>query len=291
MNFTDLNGHLLPDINHKINNIDETLEIIKKIDNIGVETIVESPNSSFAENYSASKIEEKIDEITSLLTDLGINNTTLLVGMENNLVKELPDLISEKIAVTINYTKFITIKFPFWGLPKNFGDTLRLINFMGFTPILLNVENNDYFQKNPTKINELIQENCLIQLSSSSFLSTSPIKVKDFSQFIISENFVHLVSGFVNYEASKIEQNLNETTDFIENISGKKTVESLMSINPRRIAFGNEPNIEIEEIRPSKFKLFFSHSFKKIPSALEFFYWKFLTVKKILKRLLNNNKF
>ena len=137
MNFTDLNGHLLPDINHKINNIDETLEIIKKIANIGVETIVETPNRSFSENYSVSKIEKTIDEITSLLTDLGINNTTLLVGMENNFDKELPTMISEKIAVTINYTKFITIKFPFWGLPNNFGDTLRLINFMGFMALPL----------------------------------------------------------------------------------------------------------------------------------------------------------
>ena len=64
MNFTDLNGHLLPDINHKINNIDETLEIIKKIDNIGVETIVESPNSSFAErpetrNTNLARSEER----------------------------------------------------------------------------------------------------------------------------------------------------------------------------------------------------------------------------------------
>ena len=288
MNFTDINGHLLPEINHKINNIDETLEVIKKINNIGVETIVETPNSSFVENCSASKIEEKIDEITSLLTDLGINNTTLLVGMENNFVKELPNLISEKSAVTINYTKFITIKFPFWGLPNNFGDTLRLINFMGFTPILLNVENNNYFQKNPNQLNELIQENCLIQLSSSSLLSTSPIKVRDFSQFIISKKNVHLVSGFVNYEASTIEQNLKETTDFIENISGEKTVESLMSINPKLIAFGNEPNIEIEEIRPSKFKMFISYSFKKLPTVLEFFHWKLLTIKKNLKRLIKS---
>jgi protein-tyrosine phosphatase len=291
MNFTDLNGHLLPEINHKITNIDETLEVIKKINNIGVETIVETPNSSFVENYSASKIEEKIDEITSLLTDLGINNTTLLVGMENNFDKELPHLISEKIAITINYTKFITIKFPFWGLPNNFGDTLRLINFMGFTPILLNVENNNYFQKKPNQLNELIQENCLIQLSSSSLLSTSPIKVRDFSQFIISKNNVHLVSGFVNYEASMIEQNLKETTDFIENISGEKTVESLMSINPKLIAFGNEPNIEIEEIRPSKFKMFISYSFKKLPTVLEFFHWKLLIIIKFFKRLINHNKF
>ena len=291
MNFTDLNGHLLPDINHKINNIDETLEIIKKIANIGVETIVETPNRSFSENYSVSKIEKTIDEITSLLTDLGINNTTLLVGMENNFDKELPTMISEKIAVTINYTKFITIKFPFWGLPNNFGDTLRLINFMGFTPILLNVENNNYFQKKPNQLNELIKENCLIQLSSSSLLSTSPIKVRDFSEFIISKKFVHLVSGFVNYEASAIEQNLKETTDFIENISGEETVESLMSINPRLIAFGNEPNIEIEEISPSKFKLFISYSFKKLPTVLEFLHWKLLTVIKTLKRLINHNKF
>ena len=64
-----------------------------------------------------------------------------------------------------------------------------------------------------------------------------------------------------------------------------------MSINPRLIAFGNEPNIEIEEIRPSKFKLFINHSFKKVPTTLEFFYWKLLTVRKNLKRLFNNNKF
>ena len=147
MNFVELNGHILSEYDPNIRNINETLDLLKKASNIGIETIVETPNSSFLHNIKFSEIQEKLDDLTSLLTDLEINNMNLLVGIETNLDNDTPKQISLGKSLTINSTKYLMIKFPYLGLPKNFDTTLRLLNIMGITPILLNLEKNNYILK------------------------------------------------------------------------------------------------------------------------------------------------
>ena len=94
MNFVELNGHILSEYDPNIRNINETLDLLKKASSIGIETIVETPNSSFLHNIKFSEIQEKLDDLTSLLTDLEINNMNLLVGIETNLDNDTPKQIS-----------------------------------------------------------------------------------------------------------------------------------------------------------------------------------------------------
>ena len=288
MNFVELNGHILSEYDPNIRNINETLDLLKKASSIGIETIVETPNSSFLHNIKFSEIQEKLDDLTSLLTDLEINNMNLLVGIETNLDNDTPKQISLGKSLTINSTKYLMIKFPYLGLPKNFDTTLRLLNIMGITPILLNLEKNNYILKKPKFIYELLKENCLIQLSSSNLLSSANEEVRGFSQFLIKNHLVHTVSGFVNYNISDIEKNLQEIIDFIDFSSDKDSVELLLNTNPNLIAYGNEPRIEIEERQSTKLKLFFKYPIKKIPNTIEYLHWKTLKIIKFFKIQIKN---
>ncbi|MBM32168.1 MAG: hypothetical protein CL764_04825 [Chloroflexi bacterium] len=291
MNFVDLNGHILHEYDPNIKNINETLEIIKKASNIGIETIIETPNNVFLHKVESTEIQEKIDNLTSFLTELEINNMNLLLGSEINLDIQMPANISLGKTLTINSTKYLLIKFPYLGLPENFESTLSLLNIMGINPILLNLEKNNYIQKNPKIIFELIKENCLIQLSSSSLLNSSNENVRSFSQFLIKNQLVHTVSGFVNSQISDIEKNLEEIIDFIESSSNIHTVELLLYTNPNLIAYGNDPRTEIEIIKPTKIKSFFKYPIQKIPTLIEYFHWKLLSIIKYLKIQINNLKY
>ena len=287
MNFTDLNAHIIPNIDPQINDFSHSLEILKKISSLGVETIVATPNNLFVENNSRSEIQDVIDQLNASLTEIGVNNINLLLGMENNLDNYLPQLFTKKLALTINDTEYATIKFPFLGLPQKFPDTLNRLHLMGITPILMNIENNSYIQKNPNQIRELIEENCLIQLSSASLLGLSGILVKNLSAYMISNNYVHIVSDFINYDLSVIERNLHEITDLLEASCGEKTMQALININPKLVAFGNAPHLELEEIRPSQIKIFFRKPLSKIPSSIELIQWKFFDFIKIVQKIQN----
>ena len=106
-------------------------------------------------------------------------------------------------------------------------------------------------------------------MSSSNLLSSANEEVRGFSQFLIKNHLVHTVSGFVNYNISDIEKNLQEIIDFIDFSSDKDSVELLLNTNPNLIAYGNEPKIEIEERQSTKLKLFFKYPIKKIPNTIK----------------------
>ena len=78
MNFTDLNAHIIPNIDPQINDFSHSLEILKKISSLGVETIVATPNNLFVENNSRSEIQDVIDQLNASLTEIGVNNINLL---------------------------------------------------------------------------------------------------------------------------------------------------------------------------------------------------------------------
>ena len=128
----------------------------------------------------------------------------------------------------------------------------------------------------------------MIQLSSSNLLSSADKEVREFSQFLIKNHLVHTVSGFVNYNISDIEKNLQEIIDFIDFSSDKDSVELLLNTNPNLIAYGNEPRIEIEERQNTKLKLFFKYPIKKIPNTIEYLHWKTLRIIKFLKIQIKN---
>ena len=63
-----------------------------------------------------------------------------------------------------------------------------------------------------------------------------------------------------------------------------------MDINPKLIAFGNEPHIELEAIKPSKIKILFNKPMNQIPYSIELIQWKFFDIVKFFRKFQRKHK-
>lgn len=243
----DFHTHILSGIDDGSRNMEETLEILDKQKEAGVNTIIATPHF-----YPDQKVEEFIvarkeayNSIQSYLQEKGME---VKLAAEVLLSVETCNLEGIEV-LCIEGTRYILIELPYshWS-DWVYTSVEKLIFAKGLKPILAHVERYDEVYDNPNRLLPFLEMGCILQANASSLQSQS--SRSKLTLKLANHGFIHLLGSDVH--RSKGLNSVTEGYKILENKVGKSYV---LDMQHRGESILEDKKISIENVRPLK-KLF-----------------------------------
>lgn len=246
----DIHSHILPGIDDGAKKLSDSLEMIKRSFSEGSTHLVATPH------YKKGHFEVTYDEVKKIVK--GINklideenlNGKVYAGQEIYFTEELLELYKKGIIGTINNSRYMLIEFSMSKIDKQEAlDCMYELNLLGITPIIAHPERYRDVMKDPSFLNDFIDEGCLFQLNVGSLRGDFGKEVKKTAEKLSK----HRIYSFVGSDAHN---NINRVTgikDGIEELSSiYKKYWKILQKNSIDLIENNEIKFEGETLKNKK---------------------------------------
>lgn len=217
----DIHSHILPDIDDGSKSMENTINMLKLTEKDGVETIVATPH--FYKGYyetSYKDVVELVDKVrrSARQENICVNIVSAQeVFLDRNTVENFK---SGKIGC-IEGTDYMLVELPMMNLPKDALDIIYELEVQGVRPILAHPERYKYIMDMPFKINEFMDEKCLLQINTGSILGIFGKRVKKTAELIIRSGACSFIASDAHSTGGRcpgISKALKEASRFNEDI-------------------------------------------------------------------------
>lgn len=188
---TDIHSHLIYDIDDGTKTMEESIELIKLLHQVGFNNLIITPHYIEKSKYSANNNEKlkKYNELKKAVKKEKININLYLgneVFINNNILEEIK--VGE--IYTLNNSKYLLFELPFHNQILNVIDIIYEIKLAGYIPILAHPERYDYFYKNHQLIDDLKKEGILFQANYGSITGLHGLKAKRLIKYLLKKDYI-----------------------------------------------------------------------------------------------------
>lgn len=224
----DIHSHLLPEIDDGSKDLETTLKMIEIYKNQGVDNVIATPHfyPSYFEN-TKDIISREVEKINIELKSRNID-FNILPGSEVFLNRNTINDLKEGKIQTLNNTKYILIEFDYKRLPDYALEYIYEIHLLGYRTIIAHPERYYYTIKNPLMLNDFIDEECLIQINTSSItglfgkdIQKAAIRIIENGAFNFIATDAHTTNGRGPYFKESLEIIKKFKKDFRQNMSNQ----------------------------------------------------------------------
>jgi tyrosine-protein phosphatase YwqE len=190
---TDMHSHLLPGIDDGAKTIEDSLELIKGMRELGYRKLITTPHIIW-DLYRNTPliISEKLEQVREAVKKEGID-VEIYAAAEYFLDEHVEELLKKKEPLlTISGNKVLT-EFSMAFPSLNIKDSLFELAMQGYQPIIAHPERYIYLQQNKEFYNELRDIGCLFQLNLLSVTGHYGRVVKELAEYLLNKNFYDLV--------------------------------------------------------------------------------------------------
>jgi len=166
--FVDFHNHLLPGIDDGSKSIEQSLEMLKIYNELGIEKIIASPHI-FKDLYpnTPKTIKKSFDNLNSSMLDQ--NTKVLGYGAEFMVDEFFIKELDKKSQLLTCFENHVLIEIPFFGQLKLLEEVLFKLQNMGYVPILAHPERYTAIDSSK-KIRELKSRGAKMQLNALSLI-------------------------------------------------------------------------------------------------------------------------
>ena len=153
---TDIHSHLLYDVDDGPKTIEESIEVLKELKNVGFDNVILTPHYIKGSSYNSSK-RNNVSKLNVLKNALKDNNIdiNLYLGNEIYIDDEIYELFKKNEISTLNNTNYALIELPMSGKYDEYKEILIDLLNKGCKVILAHPERYISFQQDFNKIYEL----------------------------------------------------------------------------------------------------------------------------------------
>ena len=198
-NYTDIHSHLLPGIDDGSKSIEESIQLIKQLKNIGFQHFITTPHIfnnvwNNTEQSIINKHKESIDEL-KLTLDFSSFNVAAEYMLDSNFLKKLN---SEKL-LTIK-DNYILIEMSYLSPPIQLFDLIFEIQLAGYKPILAHPERYLFYYSKFNEFEKLKNAGCSFQLNLLSTVNYYGKAVTDLANKLLENNFIDFVGSDIHHQ-------------------------------------------------------------------------------------------
>lgn len=221
----DMHSHILPGIDDGAKNLEVSLQLIEKNLRDGIRTICLTPHFNFEKQTIEQFLEERQKSYELLKTAVEEKgwNIQFILGAEVAFSTELADQSGVE-RLCYGNSKCMLVELPVTYLPKWTSEVLDELQVQGITPLLAHVERYSYFQSEPQKLYDLLEDGCYAQVNA-----TSIVKHKNAQKLIfllMKHGMVHCM-GSDTHSLEKRPPMLKQAQEIVARKMGNEYVESL----------------------------------------------------------------
>jgi protein-tyrosine phosphatase len=253
----DLHSHILPGVDDGASNLEESLAILKKMEQKGLKKIAATPHYPLYQNKDYKKfIGEKI-KLLKEKAELENIDIEIFSGSEILIEKKLPWLLNDNKLMTINDSDYLLLETHPILLPDYFPEIIHDIQALGFKIIIAHPERYSFIQKNPALLYDWIEVYDLkLMPNSSSIMGMHGKKAEKTAENIVEAGLCHLMSSDT-HGIDKRPFTLKQGLKKAEKI--RKGSSQLFAENAEAVLKNEElQNFKIKEKRSSLFDRIFS---------------------------------
>ena len=190
----DIHAHVLPFVDDGSQSMDETLDLLKEEEKLGVTDIICTPH--LRSKYRAEKNEliEIIDKVQQSANSNGIN-VKLHLGRELYVSKHYKSNV-KTFSATMPNEKYVLIEYNF-GYECEIVETVYELLSMGLTPIVAHPERYSYITL--SDIEELKSLGALIQINAESVTASVFSRSGRFAKKLLSKGLVDFVASDIHF--------------------------------------------------------------------------------------------
>lgn len=189
----DIHNHLLPGIDDGAANVEESISLVKRFREIGINNFVSTPHimNDYYPN-TPSTINAALEKLTSALREEGIHDVQIHAAAEYMMDHSFMNLIESGELLTLN-GNLILVEMSYFQAPINLNEILFQLQANGFKPVLAHPERYAFYHsKKMEKFEDLKKRGCYFQLNILSLIG-------HYGKHIQEAAFSLLDSGMIDY--------------------------------------------------------------------------------------------
>ena len=191
----DVHSHLIPAIDDGSCSIEETVQMIKEAEDAGFTDIVLT--SHYLINYyetEANIINVWTEQLQNILDQKNIN-VKIYSGNEVYITENLDELIKNNIVCTMANSHYLLMELPMSSNVKYLDNIIFTLKTMKIVPIIAHPERYKFIQEDPDRIEDLIEQGCLIQCNYASITGFYGKEALKTVKQLLKNDHVHLLGS------------------------------------------------------------------------------------------------
>ncbi|MFY0741923.1 CpsB/CapC family capsule biosynthesis tyrosine phosphatase [Solibacillus silvestris] len=194
----DIHSHILFGVDDGPDDLYETLEMLQQASNEGITEII-TTSHSFHPQYNVSA-KQVMEQLTVIQEQVEINNIPLKIhaGQEVRLVENIVTLVEANEALTLANSNYILLELPSSTVPKFTKEIVINLQANGIIPIIAHPERNKAIAERPSKLEELVREGAMAQITAGSLAGHFGKNIQKLSLDLVKANLVHTYGSDVH---------------------------------------------------------------------------------------------
>ena len=192
---TDIHSHLIPGIDDGSPNIEVTLELLNKFQDLGYSKVITTPHvmSDYYRN-TPEIINKGLKEVRKIIKENNLN-IKIEAAAEYNLEPTFEELLNGGELLTFGNEKYLLFELSFFNEPPRLNESIWSMKERGYSPVLAHVERYVYWHDNYDKIDEIINRGVKLQLNIGSLTGSYGPEVKSFAERLVSDEVIEFVGS------------------------------------------------------------------------------------------------
>jgi tyrosine-protein phosphatase YwqE len=232
---TDLHSHLLPGIDDGASTLEDALQMIGMMRELGYRKWITTPHV-IATLYPNTKerilgqmyaIRETLEEEKRGRGEEDFEAETFRASAEYHLDSGFLELVERDELIPFGDKNYILIEFSFRRYPEDLDRVLEVLDDKGYTPILAHPERFGYLAMQFSKYHELKEKGLLFQMNLNSLSGHYGFPIKMTAEKLIDAGFVDVVGSDAHHPGQ-----IRDMARVLGNKHFIKLVESGRLLNP-----------------------------------------------------------
>lgn len=234
--YIDIHSHILYGIDDGSRSLDESINIIKNMKNIGFNDIVITPHYIEGTSYNCNNFGKKIlfNYLKEKVSEAGID-INLYLGNEIFVFDKIKEFLENGEIFALNDSKYLLIETPMQQEVANLDEYLFKLISHGYKVILAHPERYSYFQDDPSKIKKYIDMGVLFQSNYASITGRYGNHAIKTLKYFLKNNYITFLASDVHHENSTFYDDFAKMKKEIIHIVGNETFEKLSYLNAKNI--------------------------------------------------------
>jgi protein-tyrosine phosphatase len=186
---TDMHSHLIPGIDDGSNDMNESIDLIKKLYHLGFRKLITTPHIiSGGYNNTPQIINDGLDRLKKVLLTTGLPVELFAAG-EYLLDDNFEEKYKSGNILTVG-KKYVLIELPFIHEPESFYKTVFDLQVAGYKVILAHAERYSYWYGNPKKYEDLKDREIYLQLNTVSLAGHYSAPTRKAAEWLIDNEMI-----------------------------------------------------------------------------------------------------
>jgi protein-tyrosine phosphatase len=227
----DLHCHILPLIDDGPSSWDISAEMCRIAAQDNIRHIVATPHANDQYEYNRLKFEGLLASLQSKCP----SSVEFSLGCDFHFSYEnIEDAVLHPRRYTIGHSNYLLLEFNNFSLmPSILQGIFRLVG-VGIAPIITHPERNPILLERPEKVLELLEHNCQVQVTASSFTGYWGARPQQMAEWLLKQDAIHIVASDA-HDAVHRPPILSKAYDRVSQLANQDVAQALFIDNPNVI--------------------------------------------------------